>query len=79
MGHTMNDEDAFEHLTQTLAIDDKLDAELRRLAEGGWQLTPGTTPVAIYQLRRQVALVRAAGRGGIAIDDSKITIIKGNA
>jgi hypothetical protein len=75
----MNDEDAFEHLTQTLAIDDKLDAELRRLAEEGWQLTPGTTPVAVYQLRRQVSLVRAAGRGGIAVDDSKITIIKGNA
>jgi hypothetical protein len=74
----MNDEEAYENLTQTLAIDDKLDAELKRLASEGWQLTPGTTPVAVYQLRRRPMVV-AAGRGGIAVDDSKITIIKGNA
>lgn len=66
-------DDNFDHQTLTLAIDDKLGEELQKLEAAGWQIMPGSVPVAVYQLRRARGM---AGQGGIMIDESKVYVIK---
>jgi len=65
--------DDYEHQTKTFEISDQITAQLAELEAQGWQLTPGTKPVAIYQLRRDR---RWGAHGGVSIDESKVYVIK---
>jgi hypothetical protein len=66
-------DDGYEHITKTMAITPDIEQELRQLATEGWEVVPGSMPVAVYHLRRRPF---GAGQGGVAIDDSKVSIIR---
>jgi hypothetical protein len=73
-----NKDDEFEYQTRTLVIDANLAAECEKLQKGGWEITPGALPVAIYHLRKRAASPAVMAEGGVTIDDSMVTIIRGN-
>lgn len=68
-----------EHSVHTFTIDETLQAKVDALVKEGWQLPPGTPPVAIYHLVR--VKPEAAPQPGLnaigtlLIDDSKIMVI----
>lgn len=65
-----------EHLVKTLPIDENLQAEVKKLEQDGWQLSPGTAPVAVYHLMRIKPQPVTMGVGQIHVDDSKVAIIR---
>jgi hypothetical protein len=72
-----------EHRTETFSLlDPDLQNKLAQLQAEGWQIVPGTHPIAIYHLERHVVAApppqpAAAGVGRMHIDESQITIIRG--
>jgi hypothetical protein len=63
---------SIEYLTKELPLDDKLEAEVQKLAAEGWELVPGFVPFATYNLQRHTM----ASVGGLLIDESKIQVIR---
>lgn len=72
----MEDSD-YETQTKVLAITPEIENELKKTQEEGWEVMPGTIPVAVYQLRRKKKQpdMTGMGVGRLLIDDSKILII----
>jgi hypothetical protein len=71
-----------EYKTKSLVMDDKFKAEVDALVSDGWGLVPGTMPVVIYHLQRQVGGSELLGVGAgaaMSIDDSKVEIIRANS
>jgi hypothetical protein len=69
-----------EYLTETIPINEQFQERVSALAADGWEVVPGTQPAAIYHLVRLKKIAQAAGIGGfgsLAIDESKIHIIRG--
>jgi hypothetical protein len=74
------DSTSVEHRTETLSLlDPDLQNKLAQLQAEGWQIVPGTHPVAIYHLQRHVMPEQhaAVGIGRMHVDESRITIIPG--
>ena len=67
----------WEYKVEVLPIDLNLQSTVEQLAQQGYQLVPGTAPMAIYHLQRPKQSQPMGTRGGMTIDDSKITIIRG--
>jgi len=67
-------DDGYEHITRTFAITPDIQKEIEQLAAEGWEVTPGSMPVAVYHLRRKSR--EMAARGHLTIDDSKVHIIR---
>lgn len=67
-----------EHDIKVLPVNDKLQAEIEKLAKEGWTLVPGVQPVAIYHVVRakQQHISAPAGLGALHIDESKIGILR---
>ena len=62
-----------EFQNKTIPMDANMQAELEKLQAEGWQIVPGTTPLALYCLHRQ----RPGGVvGGLNIDDSQVHVIR---
>lgn len=66
-----------EFKTIAVEINNNFQEEIERLAVEGWQLVPGTQPVAVYSLQRLSDIDNKEGLLTMGIDDSKIGIIKG--
>lgn len=64
-----------ETQTKVLAITPDIENELKKAQDEGWEVMPGTVPVAVYQLQRKKQST-VAGIGRMIIDESKILVIK---
>ena len=69
-----------EHIAVLLALDPNFQHNVGELINQGWQVNPEAPPVAVYHLVRPKHPEGAhAGRGGVALDDSKVHVIKAGA
>ncbi len=67
-----------EYHTTMIPITETFQEEVQKLVNEGWEVLPGTKPVAVYHLvriKKQFASV--GGLGTFKIDESKISIIRG--
>ena len=71
---------AVEFGLKILPLNESLPEELAKLAAEGWQNVPGLCPAASYVMFRTPKPQQpptSQGFGALQIDDSKITVIKG--
>lgn len=71
-----------EHTVKTFTIDGDLQKNVDAMVADGWDLAPGTLPVAVYHLIRvksdEVPAAEAPGQGAhgiLKIDDSLVYVI----
>jgi hypothetical protein len=70
-----------EYQTQSFPMDDDFKTKIDLLVAEGWGLVPGTVPVVVYHLQREIKVQSAykvASAGALSIDDSKVEIIRAN-
>jgi len=70
--------DMIERCAVLLALNQDFQNQVNKLQADGWDLNPEAPPVAIYHLQRRTQHPVGAGHGGVAIDDTKVHVIKGN-
>jgi hypothetical protein len=68
-----------EYHTEMIYLGEEGQRRVNQLVSEGWEIVPGTQPVAVYHLVRMKAAQAAAvgGFGTMQIDESKIHIIRG--
>jgi hypothetical protein len=62
-----------ETLVVSFKVDGNLQAEMDRLAAGGWQLRPDIPPVTVYHLVR--VKPASVGEGTMRIDEDKVFVM----
>lgn len=67
-----------EYHTVTIPIEN-FQNEVQKLVAEGWEVLPGSKPVAVYHLVRikKQPVAGIGGLGSMNIDESKISIIRG--
>jgi hypothetical protein len=69
-----------EFVQKIFPYDENLKSEMDKLTAEGWQTMQGMPPVVVFTLWREPQaqpFVAQQGKGGMTIDESKISIVKG--